>query len=208
MAPEVEAHAPRLDGTFATAGVRRRERRWQAAGLAGLVALTGAAAFGVAGQALTVGRAAGVYVFLLVVFRITGRRTLAQVTNFDLILVLIIGDATQQALIGDDFSVTTGVVAVSTLVVLDVALSWAKQQRHPVDVLVDGLPLPLVVARTLRPEQMASEGVTTDDLLMAARQAHGLTRLDQIDHAILESNGAISIVPARPAPPGVSSSPR
>ena len=188
-----------LDGIFATADGRRRERGWQVVGVAALVLLIGAALSGLVGEAGTVARAAGVYVFLLVVFRISGRRTLAQVTNFDLILVLIIGDATQQALIGDDFTITTGLLAVSTLVVLDVALSWAKQRWHAIDVLVDGLPLPLVVARTLRPDQMASEGVTDDDLLMAARQAHGLVRLDEIDHAILESNGAISIVPVRRA---------
>ena len=138
-----------LDGIFATADGRRRERGWQVVGVAALV--------------------------------------------------LLIGDATQQALIDDDFTITTGLLAVSTLVVLDVALSWAKQRWHAIDVLVDGLPLPLVVARTLRPDQMASEGVTDDDLLMAARQAHGLVRLDEIDHAILESNGAISIVPVRRA---------
>lgn len=191
------ASAP-LEGSFATPAVRRRERRWQLAGMAALIALIGAALVGVVGEAGPVLRAAGLYGFLLVVFRITGRRTLAQVTNFDLILVLIIGDATQQALIGDDFTVTTALLAVSTLVVLDVALSSAKQRWHAIDVLVDGLPLPLVTGGARRHEQMASEGVTDDDLLMAARHSHGLARLDEIDHAILESNGAISIVPARP----------
>ena len=78
------------------------------------------------------------------------------------------------------------------------ALSWAKQRWHAIDVLVDGLPLPLLLAGSHRSDQMASDGVTDDDLLMAARQTHGLERLDQIEHAILESNGAISIVPARP----------
>ncbi len=187
-----------LDGAFATAAVRRRERRWQLAGLAALLALVGAGLVGVVGEAGPVVRAAGLYGFLLVVFRISGRRTLAQVTNFDLILVLIIGDATQQALIGDDFTIITALLAVSTLVVLDVALSWAKQRWHAVDVLVDGLPLPLMLAGSRRSDQMASEGVTDDDLLMAARQTHGLERLDQIEHAILEANGAISIVPAPP----------
>ena len=197
MAAPLETPGVPLDGTFATAAVRRRERRWQMAGLAALVALIGAALGGAIGGPGIVARAAGVYLCLLVVFRISGRRTLAQVTNFDLILVLIIGDATQQALIGDDFTITTALLAVSTLVVLDVALSWAKQRWHAIDVLVDGLPLPLMLAGSRRPEQMASEGVTDDDLLMAARQAHGLTRLDEIDHAILETNGAISIAPVR-----------
>jgi uncharacterized membrane protein YcaP (DUF421 family) len=191
------AHAD-LDGSFATADARRRERRWQHAGLVALVLLLAAALFGVVGQRGTVGRAAIVYACLLLVFRIAGRRTLAQVTTFDLILVLIIGDATQQALIGDDFTVTTALVAVATLVVLDVTLGRAKQRWPAIDVIVDGLPLPLMTARKQDHEQMASEGVTTDDLLIAARQTHGLTRLGDIDHAILEPSGAISIVPRRP----------
>lgn len=200
MAPQTVPEAAPVDGTFATAAVRRRERRWQRAGLAGLGIVLVASLLGVAGHRGTVGRATGVYLFLLVVFRIAGRRTLAQVTTFDLVLVLIIGDATQQALIGDDFTLTTGLIAVSTLVVLDVALAWAKQRWPVVDQIVDGLPLPLVVRGDVLHAHMASEGITTDDLLMAARQAHGVTELDDVEHAILEPSGAISIVPARKTP--------
>lgn len=191
-------HLP-LDGEFATPAVRRRERRWQAAGLGCLLAVLGAALAGLVGDRATLGRAAGVYLFLLTVFRISGRRTLAQVTNFDLVLVLIIGDATQQALIGDDFTLTTALLAVSTLIVLDVGLGWAKQRWPAVDRVVDGLPLPIVVARRIDHAQMASEGITSDDLLTAARETAGVTRLDDIEHAILEPSGAISIVPVRPA---------
>ena len=67
----------------------------------------------------TVLRSAAVYLFVLVVFRITGKRSLSQITTFDFILLLIIGDATQQALIGDDYSITTAAMVVVTLVLLD-----------------------------------------------------------------------------------------
>jgi uncharacterized membrane protein YcaP (DUF421 family) len=187
-----------LQGTFASDQMRRRERRWQRAGLLVLAAVVGAALAGLVGNAATVGRAVGVYAFLLVVFRVSGRRTLAQVTNFDLILVLIIGDATQQALIGDDYSIAGGLVAVSTLVILDVGLARAKVRWPAVDVLVDGLPLPIIRHGVPSTERMASEGVTTDDVLTAAREAHGLSRTDQIAFAVLEQSGGISIVPATP----------
>jgi len=186
-----------LEGVFATADIRRRERRWQAAGLAVLGTLVAAALAGRVGDAGIVLRTAAIYAFLLAVFRVAGRRTLAQVTNFDLILVLIIGDATQQAILGEDLSLTGAALAVATLVLLDVALSHAKRRWPRVDAVVDGLPLPLFVSGVARQAQMAGEGVTDDDLLAAARETHGLAHLAQIEHAVLEASGGISIVPRR-----------
>ena len=190
------AHVP-LEGHFATDAMRRWERRFQFAGMVVLAAIVVAAAVGVLGRPESVARSAGVYGFLLVIFRVSGRRTLAQVTNFDLILVLIIGDATQQALVGNDYSIITGLVVVSTLVLIDVALGKAKRRWQVVDAVVDGLPLPLIVKGVAREQQMASEGVTMDDVLTAAREAHGLSQLDEVDAAVLEQSGGISIVKKR-----------
>jgi uncharacterized membrane protein YcaP (DUF421 family) len=116
------------------------------------------------------------------------------VTNFDLVLVLIIGDATQQALVGSDYTLTGSLVVISTLVLMDIALGRAKQRWRAVDVIVDGLPLPLIIKGEARKDQMASEGVTIDDVLTAAREAHGIAKLDQVDSAVLEQSGGISIV--------------
>jgi len=69
----------------------------------------------------TVLRAAAIYLVLMVVFKIAGRRTLLQMTSFDLILLLIISEATQQALLGDDFSVTGAALTIITLVTIDCA---------------------------------------------------------------------------------------
>lgn len=186
---------PTLQGTFASLGQRRLERRWQQAGVAALAALTVAALCGLVGDRGTVLRAGGVYLFLLAVFRVAGRRTLAQVTTFDLILVLIIGDATQQAIIGDDFTMIAGVLAVSTLLVMDVALSWAKHRWPRIDAVVEGLPLPLVTAGRPRREYMDGEGISEDDILVAARETRGLSRFDQIGDAVLEASGGISVLP-------------
>jgi uncharacterized membrane protein YcaP (DUF421 family) len=187
------AHVP-LEGHFATDEMRRWERRFQLLGVAVLAAIVFAAAAGFVGKPESVARSAGVYAFLLVIFRVSGRRTLAQVTNFDLILVLIIGDATQQVLVGGDDTLTTGLVVVSTLVLIDIALGKAKRRWRAVDAVVDGLPLPLIVKGAPRTAQMASEGVTIDDVLTAAREAHGISRLDEVDSAVLEQNGGISVV--------------
>jgi uncharacterized membrane protein YcaP (DUF421 family) len=189
-------HVP-LEGHFATDGMRRWERRFQLAGIAALSAAVVGAATGLFGNPESVARSAAVYLFLLLIFRVSGRRTLAQVTNFDLILVLIIGDATQQALVGNDHSFMTVVVVVSTLVLIDIALGKAKRYWPMVDAVVDGLPLPIIVSGTLNRKRMASEGVTTDDVLTAAREVHGISRLDEVDSAVLEQSGGISVVPIR-----------
>lgn len=186
-----------MPGTFATARHLRWERRGQRVGIAVLGAVVLAALAGAIDTPLTVGRAAAVYLFLLVVFRISGRRTLAQVTTFDLILVLVLGDATQQALVGADGTVTTTVVAVATLVIVDLALGRAKQRWPVVDAVVDGLPLPLLVHGRPDEAQMAAEGVTTDDILSAARERLGVARLEDLDAAVLEQSGGISVVPKR-----------
>jgi uncharacterized membrane protein YcaP (DUF421 family) len=185
-----------LDGTFATGRQRRVERRWQRLGVALLAGVVGAALVGAIDSAATVGRAGLVYVFLLAVFRVAGRRTLAQVTTFDLILVLILGDATQQALVGEQGTLATTVVAVATLVLFDIGLSRAKQRWPLVDTVVDGMPIPLVVHGTRQTAQMSAEGVTDDDLLTAARERQGLSRMDDVEFAVLEQSGGISIVPS------------
>jgi len=184
-----------LQGTFASDRLRRREHWWQRIGVLVLCAIVVAALAGQLGDAATVGRAGAVYVFLLAVFRVSGRRTLAQVTTFDLILVLILGDATQDALIGERATFATAIVAIATLVLVDIALARAKRRWPAVDVLVDGLPLPLVVHGELRRAAMASEGVTRDDVLTAARESQGLGRLQEVRFAVLEQNGRISVVP-------------
>ena len=79
-------------------------------------------------------RAAALYLVLLVLFRIAGRRSLTDITTFDLLLLMIIGEATQQALLGDDFSLVNAVLVIITLIVIDVGLSLLaapSEARHP-----------------------------------------------------------------------------
>lgn len=198
---------PSLEGRFASDGQRRAERRWQRFGIGLLCGVVGAALAGVIDGPATVGRAGLVYLFLLTVFRVAGRRTLAQVTTFDLILVLILGDATQQALVGEQGTFATTVVAVATLVLLDIGLGRAKQRWPRVDEVVDGLPIPLVIHGRRQTGPMAAEGVTDDDVLTAARERQGLSRMDEVEFAVLEQNGGISVVPAQPADGAAGRSP-
>lgn len=143
----------------------------------------------------TIFRAAAIYAALLIIFRIMGKRSLAQITPFDFILLLIISETTQQAMIGNDFSVTNAVLAILTLVMLDLALGLWKQKWPRLDKWVDGLPLVLVENGVPLGERMAKSRVDEADILSAARQTQGLERMDQIKFAVLERNGAISVIP-------------
>jgi len=146
----------------------------------------------------TVLRAAAVYIGVLLLLRLAGRRTVAEMTPFDLVLLLIIGDATQQAILGEDFSLTTAFLVVSTLIVLDVALSIAKARIPALEKLIDGIPMVIVEnGRPLR-ERMRRARVSLDDVMQSARETQGIERLEQIKYAVLEVSGGISIVPRDP----------
>lgn len=140
-------------------------------------------------------RAAVVYFVLLLLFRFVGKRTLAETGAFDFVLLLIIAEATQQAMIDDDNSMTNAFLVILTLLVLNVGISLVKQRWPLVDRLVDDVPV-LVVAdgRVIR-DRMEKARIDERDILQAARQSQGVERLDQIEYAVLERNGGISVVP-------------
>jgi len=142
-------------------------------------------------------RAAAVYIFLLIVFRLAGNRSVAQITAFDFILLLIISEAIQQAIITDDYSVTNAFLVVTTLMGLDIMLSLWKQRSERFEKFLDGVPLALIENGKLFKDRMSMERVDENDILAAAREMQGLERLDQIKHAVVEASGGITIIPKK-----------
>lgn len=143
----------------------------------------------------TVLRSAAVYVFLLVIFRIAGKRSLSQTTTFDFVLLLVVGEATQQALLGEDFSVTNAFLVIVTLVGLNVGISLIKRGAPKVDKLIESVPLIIVENGQPLKDRMEKARVDEADVLEAARLLQGLERMAQIKYAVLERGGAISIIP-------------
>lgn len=142
-------------------------------------------------------RGAAVYAFLVLVFSVLGRRTLVQTTNFDLVLLIILGQSTQLALLGDDYSVTNAVLLILTLLGLHLGLAAVKDRLPRAErVLGGGPPVVVVVDGELLADQAAAVGVGPDDVLLAARQLHGLERMAQVRYALVERTGEISVVPA------------
>jgi uncharacterized membrane protein YcaP (DUF421 family) len=142
-------------------------------------------------------RAIAIYLFLLVTFRLAGERTLANLTTFDFVLLLIIAEATQQGLLGDDFSVTKVFLVVTTLVGIDIGLSLLKEAFPKLDKLIEGVPVVIVEDGKPLKERMRQARVDESDVLTAARERQGLQRLDQIMYAVLERTGKISIIPKK-----------
>ena len=140
-------------------------------------------------------RAAAVYFFLILLFRIAGKRSLAQVTTFDLVLGLIISEALQQAMIDGDDSMSNAFLVVTTLVGLNIGLSLIKQRSESVERVFDGAPTVVFADGKLLPQPMDRERVDEADILNAGRELHGLYSLDQVRYAVVERNGSVTVVP-------------
>jgi uncharacterized membrane protein YcaP (DUF421 family) len=140
-------------------------------------------------------RAAAIYFLLLLVFRLGGNRSIGQITAFDFVLLLIISEAIQQAMITDDFSVTNAFLLVVTLVGLDIMMSLWKQRSERIEKILDGVPVLLIENGNMHSAIMRKERVDESDILAAARELQGLERIDQIKHAVVEASGGITVVP-------------
>jgi uncharacterized membrane protein YcaP (DUF421 family) len=141
-------------------------------------------------------RGASVYLILMVILRLSGRRTLAQTTPFDFVLLLIVAETTQQALLGDDFSIINAVVLIVTLFSMDIIMSFLKEKSRKLAVFLDGSPTVLVTKGQPDWEAMRRARVDLSDILSAARSSQGLRSLDEVEFAVLEESGGISIIPA------------
>lgn len=140
-------------------------------------------------------RATAVYLFLLAVFRISGKRTLAETSSFDLVLLLIISETTQQAMVGEDHSLINAVLLILTLVGADILISFVRRLSPAVDAVLEGTPVVIVRNGKAMEERLARERIDLGDILEAARSQRGIERLSQIKLAILERDGQISIIP-------------
>ncbi len=139
-------------------------------------------------------RAIVVYLFLLAIFRIAGKRSLANITTFDLVLTLIISESIQQTLTGADSSMTNALLLITTFVGLDVILSVLKHRFSRIDRLLDGVPLVLIRAGEMLQERMNKERVDQQEILTSARMQRGVNRLTDIECAVLENGGQISVI--------------
>jgi uncharacterized membrane protein YcaP (DUF421 family) len=139
-------------------------------------------------------RGLAIYFALLVIIRLSGRRTLAQMTPFDLVIVLVISETTQQAMLGDDFSITNAILLILTLFMSDILLSYLKNWSPFAARIIDGVPTILVANGVADREALRGCRLQMDDVLEAARNQQGIESAMDIRFAILEVSGNISII--------------
>jgi uncharacterized membrane protein YcaP (DUF421 family) len=139
-------------------------------------------------------RTAIVYLFLVAALRLSGKREVAQMTVLELVVILVISDAVQNSMVGDNTSVYGGLIAVMTLLTLDFLLRSLSRRSKKVRHVIEGEPRLIVRDGRLLRHAIDEEGLDIDDVRAAVRE-HGLSRIEDVRYAVLETNGTISVIP-------------
>ena len=142
-------------------------------------------------------RTAIVYLFLVVVLRLSGKREVGQLSILELIVILVISDAVQNSMVGDNTTLWGGLVAVLTLVGIDKGISLLTDRSKRIRQALEGEPRLLVRDGRLMERALREENVDADDVRTAVR-AHGLANIDDVRMAVLETDGSISVIPKTP----------
>jgi uncharacterized membrane protein YcaP (DUF421 family) len=140
-----------------------------------------------------------VYVFLVVGLRLAGKRELAQLNPFDLIVLLTLSNTVQNAIIGEDNSVTGGLIGAATLLALNHFVVKYLYNHEGLDRLIEGDPDVLIEAGQVKMDRLKEELMTRAELEVAAHK-QGFASLDEIDRAVLDPGGNIAFFARRPTP--------
>ena len=139
-------------------------------------------------------RTSVVYVFLVVFLRVSGKREVGQLSILELIVILVISDAVQNSMVGENTSLWGGLVAVLTLVAVDQTLNQLSRRSRRVRRALEGEPRLLIRDGRLLNRAIREEQIDVDDVRTAIR-AHGLARVEDVRMAVLETDGSISVIP-------------
>jgi uncharacterized membrane protein YcaP (DUF421 family) len=135
-----------------------------------------------------------VYIALLLGIRMFGRREIGQMTPFDLVLILLIANAVQNAMVGPDTSLIGGLVVAATLLILNRLVARSSARIPWLRSVTEGEPILLINNGRVLADRLRREGIDIDDLEQAARE-HGVKDLSEVDTAVLEIDGSVSIIP-------------
>jgi len=139
-----------------------------------------------------------VYLFLVLVLRLAGRRELAQLNSFDLVVLMMLANTVQNATIGNDNSLVGGLIGVSALLLVNYVVVRLLYVRPRLDRLVEGGPTLLIKDGKVLRRNLAKEAISEGQLMEAVRK-QGLATVGQVAEAVLETGGVISVVPTTTA---------
>src|SRR3954467_6884005 len=151
-------------------------------------------------------RALIVYVFLLVILRVTGKRQIGQLAPFDLVLLLVLSNAVQNSMNGGDNSITGGMILAATRVALNGVIGWMTFHSKPLERLIEGRPVILVHNGHVNRRAMRLTQMTMHELESALRCA-GCCGPEEVRYAVLENNGEVAVVPRNKHLPKPNSAP-
>jgi uncharacterized membrane protein YcaP (DUF421 family) len=140
-------------------------------------------------------RTVGAYFVILLGLRLAGKRQLGQMTVFDLVVLLLIANAVQNAMVGPDTSLTGGALAVVIILALNFAIARLRLHWRSLRGLIEGSPTVLLLHGEVISAALRHEGID-EETLQAALREHGFETPGHIEMAVLEIDGSISVVPA------------
>lgn len=172
-----------------------------------MAAASGVSLHRAAELAIVAATTAGIYLFLVVLLRVFGRRQLGQLTVVDLLVVLLLGSTVETSMIHGDVSLAAGLVSAGTLLVLNRLLTLVLLRSRRFAHLVAGGPMLLVHEGVPVPGHLRRAGMSAQDLLEALRD-RGYEGLSGVREAVLETDGSVSVVPTKREPPGEATTTR
>jgi len=138
-------------------------------------------------------RAVVLYAFVILLMRVIGRRELSTLSAVDLVLLMVLGDAIQQGLTQDDYSVTGALIAISTIAALQVGTSYLSFRWRPARRILEGEPIVVIQDGKLIDRNLRRERMTPDEIAEEMRMQQ-IASFDEVQWAIVENNGQISFV--------------
>jgi uncharacterized membrane protein YcaP (DUF421 family) len=138
-----------------------------------------------------------IYAVLVAGLRLAGKREVGQLSIFDLIVLLVIADAVQNSMVGENSTLLGGVVAALVLITLDRVLNVVTGRFPRIKKLLEGAPQELIRDGVVLEAALRKEGIDRDELAANLR-AHGILEASEVALAVLETNGSISVIPRRP----------
>ena len=145
-----------------------------------------------------VARTAIVYLALLFGLRLAGKREMGQMTPFDLVVILLVANAVQNAMVGPDNSVTGGLIAAAVLIGGNYGVAAVRERVPWLRRAIEGHPSLLIHDGAFLSENLRHEGIDVEEVMMAIRE-HGIDDVKEVRTAVLETDGSISIVPTSSA---------
>jgi uncharacterized membrane protein YcaP (DUF421 family) len=133
------------------------------------------------------------YAFIVFILRVIGRRELSSLSAIDLVLLIVLGDAVQQGLTQDDYSVTGALIAVSTIALMQLASSYLSFRSPRARTVLEGDPIVIVQDGKPVPKNMRRLRMTTEELAEEAR-GQGIASLEEVHWAIAEASGTVSFI--------------